>query len=249
MRVLANAAELIEVLAPEEPLTAAVIAQRMDIPRSNAYRLLDGLAAISLVSPLGDGRVRLSSRWLHLADAARQGMHEWDDASPVLDRLVERTGQTAFLSVLADDAAFCIDWVQGPGIDILATRPGRSLPLNAGASGRVMLAFSNRSGELLSTTHFTALTATTLVDPDVLRADVELTRAQGFVFSDEDAAAGITGIAVPVFDDGHELAGTVSIAGLTPSFHGRAEELTAVLIDETSSLQGRPRGYRPGRRR
>ncbi len=249
MKVLANATELIEVLAQDGPLTGAAIAARMDIPRSSAYRLLDGLAAISLITQMADGRARLSSRWLRLADTTRRSLHEWDDTSAVLDRLVERTGQTAFLSVLADDAAFCVDWSQGRGIDILATRPGRSLPLNAGASGRAMLAFSSQSEQLLQTVDFRRLTDTTLVATGELQADVELTRRQGYAYSDGDAAVGIAGLAVPVFDDTGDLAGTVSIAGLAQPFRDHTVALAATLLEETAGLQNRKRGYRPPRQR
>jgi DNA-binding IclR family transcriptional regulator len=244
MKVLANAADMIEILAETGPLSAAALAARMDIPRSSAYRLIDGLLAVSLLESLADGRATLSARWLRLADAAHRGMREWADASHVLDRLVEITGQTAFLSVLVDSAAFCIDWSQGRGIDILATRPGRSLPLNAGASGRVLLAFSSMSDTLLLNTPFQRLTATTLSSVDELRADIALTREQGYVYSDGDAATGIAGLAVPIFDDDGALAATISVAGLAQPFREDRDTFTSALLQETSSLQGHSRGYR-----
>jgi IclR family acetate operon transcriptional repressor len=245
MKVLSNATDLINILARVGPMTAAALAHELDLPRSSAYRLIDGLTAISLIAPVGDGKVRLASRWLQLADATRRAMHEWDDASAVLAQLAHRTGQTAFLSVLSDSAAFCVDWCQGRGIDILATKPGRSLPLNAGASGRVMLAFSENSEHLLTNTPFRAATPETMVNIEQLRADVELTRKQGYSFSDGDAAVGIAGLAVPIFNDVNELAGTVSIAGLARPFRERTEEFARVLVEESAQLQGRPRGYRP----
>lgn len=238
IKVLSNATELIEVLAQGGPLSPAELAERIGIPRSSAYRLVDGLTAIALAEVLPDGRVRLSARWLQLADATRKGMTEWSDAPPVLERLVTRTGQTAFLSVLWDDAAACIDWRQGRGIDVLATKPGHSLPLNAGASGRVMLAFSRDSEALLQRGDFRKLTSTSLTTIDELRRDIAQTREQGFVLSDGDVAVGIAGIAVPVMDASGELAGTVAIAGLAAIYREHTADLVAALVDEVSALQG-----------
>lgn len=238
IKVLSNATELIEVLAQAGPLSPADIAERVGIPRSSAYRLVDGLMAISLAETLPDGRARLSARWLQLADAARGGMTEWSDAPPVLERLVSRTGQTAFLSVLWQDSAACIDWRQGRGIDVLATKPGHLLPLNAGASGRVILAFSRDSETLLERGRFRALTPTTLTTPDELHADIAENRRQGYAFSDGDVAVGIAGIAAPVLDANGDLAGAVAIAGLAETFHERREEFAAELIEQVAPLQG-----------
>lgn len=238
IKVLANATELIEVLAKEGALSPADIAERIGVPRSSAYRLVDGLTAIALVEVLPDGRERLSARWLQLADDAHAGLTEWRDAPPVLERLVSRTGQTAFLSVLSDDAAACIDWRQGRGVDVLATKPGHSLPLNAGASGRVMLAYSEDAEALLARGQFRALTPSSLVSPLQLHADMEMTRRQGYAFSDGDVAIGIAGIAVPVLDAHGALAGAVAIAGLVEPVRERREELAAGLIEEAAVLQG-----------
>lgn len=238
IKVLAKATELIEVLAAEGPLSPAEAAERMGIPRSSAYRLVDGLTAAALAELLDDGRVRLSARWLSLADVARDSMTEWSDATPVLEQLVARTGQTAFLSVLSDAAAVCIDWRQGRGIDLLATKPGRSLPLNAGASGRVMLAYSRDSEALLEGGRFIRMTETSLITVEELREDIATTRRQGYVLSDGDVAAGIAGIAMPVLDDAGDLAGTVAIAGLADVFRENTETLAATVADELAVLQG-----------
>jgi IclR family acetate operon transcriptional repressor len=237
IKVLANATELIEVLAQGGPLSPAELAERMRIPRSSAYRLIDGLTAVGLAELLPDTRVRLSARWLQLADAARDGMTEWADATPVLERIVSRTGQTAFLSVLSGRDAVCIDWRQGRGIDVLATKPGRALPLNAGASGRVMLAYSRDAESLLEAGGFIALTSTSLTTVDELRRDMAMTRRQGHALSDGDVAVGIAGIAMPILDSAGDLAGTVSVAGLADAYRNHATEFIAVLTEELAVLQ------------
>src|SRR4051795_12713262 len=141
MKLLANAREVIELLCVRGPSSPAEIAEQLGTPRSSVYRLVEGLAAVDLVSIGADGQAELHLKWLHLADAARSAMSEWSSASAALEGLAEETGQTAFLSVPVGREAVCVDWVPGRGIGVLVLRPGGSLPLYAGGAGRVVLAF------------------------------------------------------------------------------------------------------------
>lgn len=190
-RVLANARDLVDLLSEVGPLTPAEIAERIDVPRPSIYRLVDGLNAINLTETLPDARVALSLRWLHIADEARSAMEEWAGAKAALLDLVDATGQTAFLSVLRDDNAVCIDWVPGRGIGVLTFKPGRALPLHAGAAGRLLLAYAGDLDDYMKRAPLAKLTPSTLTAADELRDDIQRTLERGFSVSDEDATVGL----------------------------------------------------------
>lgn len=235
IKVLANATELIEVLAWEGPQSPADIAARIKVPRSSVYRLIEGLVAIGMIEPAPDSRVRLTSRWLHLADSARSAMVEWGDAGSVLERIVEETGQTAFLSVRRDDRAVCIDWRQGRGIGVLVLKPGRSLPLYAGAAGRVLLAYGDNE-PVLAAAPFRALTPNTLVTREQLEADIARTLEQGFVLSDEDVTLGISAIGMPIRAVDGEVLGAVSLGGVSVEIRDGIETMTGALATAVADL-------------
>lgn len=228
IKVLSNATELIEVLASDGPQSPADLSGRIEMPRSSVYRLIEGLAAISMIESADDSRVRLTTRWLHLADSARAAMVEWRHAAPVLDRLVDETGQTAFLTVRRADRAVCIDWRQGRGIGVLALKPGRSLPLYAGAAGRVLLAFGDSQSVLDEAPH-RALTPHTLTTRQQLEADLAQTVRQGYVVSDEDVTLGISAIGMPIVVPDGKLIGGVSLGGLSQEIHEREASIRASL--------------------
>lgn len=215
IKMLSKAWAVIDVLAERGALTPAMLSQELDIPRPSVYRLVDGLQAIELVEPAPEGRVRLSRRWLHLADAGLAGLSEWGGAAAVLDDLVERTGQTAFLSVPRGGRAVCIRWAQGRGVEVLALRPGGVLPFHAGAAGRVLLAHlsDDRIDEVLAAAPFAALTSSTLTDVQEVREDIAVTRSRGYCLSVEDVTPGIAALGVPVRNGG-VVVGAVSIGGL-----------------------------------
>ena len=125
------------------------------------------------------------------------------------------TGQTIFLSVARADRVICIDWSPGQGFDVLLLKPGRSLPLHAGAEGRTALAFGpDDPAGYLAQAPFPRLTDRTLVTAAELHADVAATRARGFSISDEDATDGIGAFGVPIRTSNGVLSGVLSLAGL-----------------------------------
>lgn len=230
MKVVAKASDVIDVLAAEGALTPSEVAARVRMPRSSVYRLVDGLVAVGLVEPIADGRLRLSLRWLGLADAARRGLREWRHADEVLERLVEQTGQTSYLSLLVDERAVCIEWRRGRGVDVLAFKPGLSLPLSAGAAGRVMLAYGVDIDAYLARASLPRLTPYTVTDPVELKRQVALTRERGYALSHQDVSAGITAIGVPIFGPNRVFASAcVSIGGLSRAFGDDPERFAPAL--------------------
>jgi IclR family acetate operon transcriptional repressor len=237
MGVLQKSSDLIALLAVRGPLTPAEIAEEIGMPRSSVYRLAEALSQVKMTETLPDSRVRVSLRWLHLADAARAAMAEWAGARSVLDKLARDTGQTTFLSVQRGDEAVCIDWSQGRGINVLIFKPGRALPLYAGAAGRVTLAFRDEDpAAYLARAPFQAFTRRTLQTANQLRRDIDSIRARGFSISDEDVTVGIGALGVPVFGAGDIMRGALSLAGLAEDIRTSRFELVDHLKESATAL-------------
>lgn len=228
-RTLTSTQRVIEALAENGALSPAEIAAHVDVARSSVYRLTEGLVTVGLAEYLPDSRVVLSNRWLHLADAVEPAMNEWTRARAVLDQLAETTGQTSFLSVRRNEQAICIAWSPARGIDLLILKPGRTLPLYAGAAGRNILAHSpDLLDDYLAKTPLPALTSSTLTSSEALAEDIDRTRETGFTFSDEDVTVGIGALGTATFRN-DEFAGCISIGGLIGDFHTRLPEFQQAL--------------------
>jgi IclR family acetate operon transcriptional repressor len=236
MGILQKSSDLIGLLAARGPLTPADIAEEIGMPRSSVYRFAEALGQIQMVETLPDSRVKISLRWLRLADAARAAMAEWAGARTVLDELASDTGQTTFLSVPRGDQVVCIDWSQGRGINVLILKPGRALPLYAGAAGRVSLAFHEDPTAYLTQAPFPAFTRRTLQTAKQLRRDIDSIRARGFSISDEDVTDGIGALGVPLFDANGRLRGALSLAGLAADIRSSRTELVDHLHASASVL-------------
>lgn len=239
MGILARSAAVTLLLAREGPLTPADISERTGMPRASVYRLVDALGTIGLTEPRSSGQVGLSLRWLRLADAASVALLEWTGADAVLDDLARRTGQTAFLSLPRPDGALCIRWVQRGEIGVLALRPARSLPLHAGAAGRLCLAYRGDLQDVLARAPFPRLTARTLTTAEELFADVAATRARGYAVSDQDVTEGIAALGAAVLDDKGRLSAAVSIGGLATDFDRNRPDFVNALRDAAAQLSAR----------
>ncbi|UOQ57853.1 IclR family transcriptional regulator [Leucobacter allii] len=240
-KVLANATAVIDLLSREGALSPAEIATATGIARSSVYRLVDALVSIRLVEPAAaaaGSRVRLHRRWLRLADAAALGLTEWSGAQGVLEEVAHDTGLTAYLTVPDGDMATCVAWARGSGIDLLELRPGRSLPLNAGAAGRCFLAFNGPLADrVFEHGDWPVFTDRTLADTASLRIDAETNRARGYVLSDEDVTVGVGALGVPLMRDG-QLVGCLSVGGLAEAIRGEQESLARRVARAADRLLG-----------
>jgi len=238
MLILQRSADLVALLAERGALVPAQIAEYVDTPRSSVYRLGDALRDAGMIEQVPDAHLRLSLRWLRLADAARAGMSEWDGARPVLDELAGATRQTVFLSVPRTNESVCVDWARGEAINVLLLKPGRSLPLYAGAAGRVTLAFGQDDPEAyLANAPFDAYTDRTLTTAAKLRKDIALATKQGYLVSDGDVTDGIGALGAPLFrQTAGVFAGALSIAGLAEELNDRRDELVEKLLGAVSKL-------------
>jgi IclR family transcriptional regulator, acetate operon repressor len=231
MAILQRSSDMIQLLAGRGRLGPADVAEQVGMPRPSVYRLAEALSQADLAETLPDSRIRVSLRWLRLADSARAAMTEWRQARGVLDDLARSTSQTIFLSVPRGDQSICIDWAMGRAINVLILKPGRALPLHAGAAGRVTLAFRAESPDpYLAQAPFPTFTARTLTTAGQLRKDIAITRERGFSISDEDVTEGIGALGVPLISPTTGFAGALSLAGLAPEINSRRTELSEQLL-------------------
>jgi DNA-binding IclR family transcriptional regulator len=236
-RPLGNARRLLDVLAEEGSLTVARLAEALDAPRSSVSRLVDGLAAVNLVTIRPNGSVMLASRWLHLADVAREVRVEWEPARRALRRLAAETECTSVLCIYHDGAPLCLDWVPGKATEILLAKPGRQLPLHAGAEGRAILAGLTEAelDAVVARAPFEAFTEATMLSADELRGDVARTRRQGYVLALDDALLGLGSIAVPIHDPVGGQPGSIAVASLSEEILRRSGELSRRLMEAARS--------------
>jgi IclR family acetate operon transcriptional repressor len=223
-----RAVAILDALADGGEAGTTAVARRTGISPSTVSRQLGTLARLGLVEHVPDtGRYRLGLRVLRLANAVLGRLDLRDVARPQLERLVHEVGETATLSIPGDRDAITVDFVPTDRYLQGVTQLGRPSVGHASSAGKVLLAFG---GVPLPRGRLRRFTPQTITDPDVLPAEIERVRTQGWAAAIEEREVGLSAVAAPVWDAAGELAAIVALQGPSSRFDDDAVERALPLL-------------------
>lgn len=225
--------------------TLTELALKARAPKTSLVGLLAGLAAEGCVERDGDGRYRLGPRFLSLAMQAVSGRDTIELARPFLAGLVEATGETAVLGVLAPDAdlAIYLDRIESANPIRYAVTIGERRELHCTAIGKMLLAHFDddhlaRYFKAAPPKRFTASTVTSRAG---LLAEISAIRRDGIARTSDERVIGASGIAAPVYGPDGSLVAALLIAGPSERMRTNARRNEAVLLRaaaECTALHG-----------
>jgi DNA-binding IclR family transcriptional regulator len=208
-RALALLAELRD---SEHGVGVSELARRIGVNASTASRLLATLESAGMVQrDGGQGPYRLGLALVTLADRVLSRLDLQALARPVLLELMDRTGETATLSLPAEREAITVDSVPSRSSVVSMARLGRPSISHATAVGKVMLAFGG--GPLPRERDLVPLTDRTITDRAKLAAHVSTVREQGYATVFGEREADVNAVAAPVFDRTGSLAAILGLQG------------------------------------
>lgn len=126
--------------AQHHTLTARDLAESTGIPLPSMYRYIALLRETGLLVGDDRGAYHLSARLISLARAAEAAESIIDIADPVMRTLMRDCGETVILVRLFGKIPVCVHRVESSHHLRATFEPGQPLPLERGASGRVLLA-------------------------------------------------------------------------------------------------------------
>jgi len=172
----------------DRSLSLAELAGRAGLVKSTTLRLLASLAHFGFVRKMDDGRYALGPEVARLQAVYTASFSLEGAVLPVLRDLVQRTRESAIYHVRQGDARLCLYRVDSPQPLRDHVQVGDLLPLDRGAGGRVLLAFSGARGAIY-----------------------ERIRHEKVAAIVGDRSKDLAGIAAPVFKAGGELAGAITL--------------------------------------
>lgn len=207
--------EILQSVSEYGPLTVAELEKRVVLPRSTLYRLLQGLRRRELVFLDPTGMVRLGVGIIRLANNLHRQHPLPAVAKPALTELTEVTGETSLLTVVEWPYAVCINRVEPQQRMHISFDIGARRPLYAGATAKVLLAYSGAAqiADYLRVTRFEQFTDRTTTDPQEILGQLAEVREQGYCYTEAELDPGVAGLSVPLLGrDGLLIAG-VSLVG------------------------------------
>lgn len=209
--VLDRAFAILNAFGPaEDGLTLTEISLRTDLYKSTVLRLLGALEHGGFIRKLGDGRYAIGPQPLRLAARYQRSFQVGPVIEPVLQQLSRELGETASLYVRQGDQRLVLYRVEPTRAVRVSIRIGEEFPIAKGASGKVLLAFTEAD--------------------DPRWADVrERLWAVSFGERDPETAS----VSVPVFGASGEFVGALTLSGPKARFDmaSAVKQALAALLD------------------
>jgi DNA-binding IclR family transcriptional regulator len=201
-----RALDVLELLETSDGrLTLTEIANRLDLPKGSAHRLLTTLRTRGYIATRDGSRggYVLGPRLAALGARAQERLDVGRAAREPMRRLAEATGEGCQLSIRSGWQAVCIARTPSPSHPEIALTGGvgSAFPLHAVAVGKALLAFAPESIQhTVAESNLTAFTPNTHTDPAGLLAELAAIRAEGIARDEQEYKLGLRALAAPVFD-------------------------------------------------
>lgn len=234
-----RALEALEVLATVGEAGVGRIAERLDVHKSTASRLLASLAAHGLVEQDGaGGAYRLGFGLVRLAGSVTSRLDLSQAAQSLCDRVAAALDLTANVAVLDDIFAVNVSQAVGPGLMAPRHYVGLRTPGHATSSGKALLAHDEAAARRAAA-DLQAHTPATITDEEALREELDRVRAQGWAASNEEWEQHITAVAVPLRLPGGDVEAALTVTGPTRSLPPEAFAETADRLCRMTASSGR----------
>lgn len=221
-------------------MTLSEVARQTNLTRATARRFLHTLVTLGYTDT--DGReFWLRPKILELGYAYLSSLTLPDVAASHLKALADQVHESASVSVLDGTEIVYVARVPTRRIMTVSISVGTRFPAFATSMGRVLLAALpvSAAAEVVAASDLTPLTRNTLTDPDVLLAEIDRVRQQGWALVDQELELGLRSIAVPIRDSSGSVvaAMNVSVSATHDSIEQSRQRLLPPLLAVATALE------------
>ena len=240
-RSLARLLGLFDVLSlMPNGMSLAELNVTLESPKSSLLNLLRPLVAEGYLIHSA-GVYRLGPSIFRLAASVMSAWNFPKMIRPFMAELVERTGESALLGVLNQEAEVLtyIEIVDSPHPVRYQIPVGTTRPIYASTAGRLLLAYVDKPwrDQYVNTVAFKVKTAIPVTRASLVR-ELDKIRAEGVSSSIDGYSVGLAAVAAPVFDGDGRCIASVNIAGPSDRFRDDLESLKATVKDVAARASG-----------
>jgi IclR family transcriptional regulator, KDG regulon repressor len=202
------------------------LSRRLNLHSTKVFRLLATLELHNFVEQnKTTTNYRLGLKNLQLGQAFVKQTGLLRHARPVLESIVRKCAETAYISILKDFKTIYLDAMESELPVRVVTRVGTMLPFHCTAEGKVLAAGMNEKDlrEYFERAELKRYTSRTIRDPDELTEHLRRIAELGFAVDDEELDEGVKSVSAPIRDYTKRVIGAVSVSG--PSMRFTAERM------------------------
>ena len=247
VRSIGKACALLDLLAQERrPMSLGELAASTGWAKSTVHGLLQSMRAAGLVEQSAEsGRYELGVRLFEYGNAMQSTRSILTICAEPMRRLVERTGESATLSMLDRGEALVLAHAEADSSFHIASETGAHLPAYCTAQGKALLSsLSDASVRRIFEERYQPLTPHTIADADVLLAELKTVRANGYAIENGEFKVGIRGVAAPIRDHYGAVRYAIGLIGLFRRVDSDEFRAATALVKETAKELSNALGYR-----
>jgi DNA-binding IclR family transcriptional regulator len=217
VRSVARALDILSAFSVAHPrLHLSELAEAVGLPRPSTRRIALTLIERGFLRQDPDGTYLLGARLLELGSQVSQSSAITHRTRAAADELARLTDETVLIAEVDwSDLSLLIVGKRQPAHPVAATSPvGRRSALASGSIAKAVLSGLPPEGvaAIVPQLRLTPRTVRTIVDPQLLVADVEASRARGYATQSGEFHVGLAGVAVPVHVSGG-VVGALAVVG------------------------------------
>ncbi|MCM3568949.1 IclR family transcriptional regulator [Neobacillus mesonae] len=243
VRSVERAIDILTCFTMEEPiLTVPMISQKVGLTKSTVFRLLTSLEAKGMVEKIpSTHEYKLGIRLLSIGNVVQSSLELLDIAKPIMKGLADKTQETVNINIAQGMNRICIDKIDGNQVLRKVSEIGQSLPLHKGASGKLLLAFSDPD------TITKVLREQRGVMPEAalnhLKIELLDIRERGYATSFSERLEGTASVSAPIKDYTGKVIAGLTVSGPLIRFTEEKVEFFVKEVLESSFRISKSLGY------
>lgn len=209
----------------------AEIADALNMNRSMVHRLLQGWVELGYVAKSPSSAYRATLKLWEYGVCVVNRMSVKAAATPVMAELLELTLETVHLQILDGDEVVYIEKLDSREPVRAYSVVGGRAPAACVATGKVMLAWAEKTYVDSLCKRLERHTDTTITDPQEFRDELERIRKQGYAVNRGEWRAEVWGLAAPIFNVSRQVVAAIGISGPSSRLRpARIKELSKIVV-------------------
>ena len=196
------------------------IANRVGLPKSTAFRLVQSLEQAGYLVRLENQQYCLSHKFVRLAALAQTSPDIRSIARGVMEEAARASGETVTLNTARGHERVCLHVVDTPSPLGAVGQPGQHMPLVDGATAKLLLAFLPGTDFREAVSYAARISGQ---PHSALLTELERVRHAGYAVTHGERVSGLSAVAAPVRGTG-EVGYCIAIAGPTARMKPRISE-------------------------
>jgi DNA-binding IclR family transcriptional regulator len=234
----------------QEELGVTELSQKLGLHKNNVFRLLATLEVRGYIEQdMRTGNYRLGIKTFEVANIFVHHLGLRRQARPILEDLVNRCDETAYLAILDGPEVVYVLMHETSQTVRIVPRLGHRLPAYCTASGKIQLAYESRDhlAQVFEGHVLKKRTPHTIDNFDKLVTHLKEVARLGYAVDDEELEEGVRCVAAPVRDYSHRVVAGVGLSGPVPRFSvERIEKDLVPLVKEAANKLSQRLGYEVG---